>query len=88
MEFLQVDVLLKDDEYRDVLIANDQLSLERKKGNVFNGFQEGAISFNPTYKYHKVLSSLLLFIMACRHSFRMSGMQVLAEWGLVFPESS
>jgi phosphatidylinositol-bisphosphatase len=27
--------------------------LERKKGNVFNGFQEGAISFNPTYKYHK-----------------------------------
>uniref|UniRef100_A0A7S4LHD9 Inositol polyphosphate-related phosphatase domain-containing protein n=1 Tax=Eutreptiella gymnastica TaxID=73025 RepID=A0A7S4LHD9_9EUGL len=48
-----VDVLLKDDEYRDVLIANDQLSLERKKGNVFNGFQEGAISFNPTYKYHK-----------------------------------
>jgi hypothetical protein len=48
-----VDLLLKDAEYRDVLLANDQLLAERRKGNVFAGFQEGAINFPPTYKYHK-----------------------------------
>eukprot|EP00668_Euglena_longa_P011627 GGOE01014036.1.p1 GENE.GGOE01014036.1~~GGOE01014036.1.p1 ORF type:complete len:381 (-),score=101.23 GGOE01014036.1:91-1233(-) len=48
-----VDVLLKDESYREVLLANDQLLLERRKGNVFQGFCEGDITFNPTYKYHK-----------------------------------
>uniref|UniRef100_A0A7S1IAM2 Inositol polyphosphate-related phosphatase domain-containing protein n=1 Tax=Eutreptiella gymnastica TaxID=73025 RepID=A0A7S1IAM2_9EUGL len=48
-----VDVLLKDEEYREVLLANDQLMIERKKGNVFSGFKEGHITFKPTYKYHK-----------------------------------
>jgi phosphatidylinositol-bisphosphatase len=37
----------------DVLLANDQLSIERNRGNVFNGFTEGEISFFPTYKFSK-----------------------------------
>jgi len=48
-----VDVLLKDDAFKDVLLANDQLSIERKKGTVFPGFLEGPLQFNPTYKFHK-----------------------------------
>ena len=31
----------------------DQLSAQRRKGRVFRGFQEGDISFPPTYKYDK-----------------------------------
>lgn len=34
-----------------MLVANDQLTIEKKKGNVFQGFLEGALSFVPTYKY-------------------------------------
>ncbi len=37
-------------EYAD-LWANDQLTLELKKGNCFKGFQEGPLLFDPTYKY-------------------------------------
>ncbi|KAA6387745.1 MAG: hypothetical protein EZS28_016725 [Streblomastix strix] len=34
-----------------VLAQNDQLSIERRRGNVFqNGFTEGPILFKPTYK--------------------------------------
>ena len=29
----------------------DQLRLERNKGNVFTGYLEGKINFQPTYKY-------------------------------------
>jgi hypothetical protein len=33
------------------LIANDQLNIERAAGRVFQGFNEGRLSFAPTYKY-------------------------------------
>lgn len=33
------------------LITHDQLNLERVRGNVFEGFEEGTINFPPTYKY-------------------------------------
>ena len=35
----------------DVLLEHDQLNIERFNGNVFQGFEEGAIDFAPTYKY-------------------------------------
>ena len=35
------------------LLLGDQLLRERGFGNVFEGFQEGAITFPPTYKYDK-----------------------------------
>lgn len=35
----------------DELLQNDQLNIERAAGRVFQGFQEGAINFKPTYKY-------------------------------------
>ena len=34
-----------------VLQAMDQLLLEKEKGTVFQGFHEGLITFDPTYKY-------------------------------------
>ncbi|KAL5281416.1 OCRL family protein [Megaselia abdita] len=38
---------------RDIagLLKNDQLLQEMRKRNVFNDFEEGPITFNPTYKY-------------------------------------
>ena len=33
------------------LLKEDQLRLERNKGNIFTGFLEGKIKFKPTYKY-------------------------------------
>jgi len=57
-----VDVLLKDDAFKDVLLANDQLSIERKKGTVFPGFLEGPLQFNPTYKFHKVSLATVFLI--------------------------
>lgn len=33
------------------LLQLDQLNIERKRGNVFRGFDEGAIAFPPTYKF-------------------------------------
>jgi len=33
------------------LVQKDQLTVEREKGNVFEGYQEGEINFAPTYKY-------------------------------------
>jgi inositol polyphosphate 5-phosphatase INPP5B/F len=33
------------------LRSKDQLSVEREKGNVFQNFEEGTISFPPTYKF-------------------------------------
>lgn len=35
----------------DALFRNDQLSREMRQGRVFNGYQEGYITFLPTYKY-------------------------------------
>ena len=34
-----------------LLLEKDQLSVERQKGNVFEGYEEGEINFGPTYKY-------------------------------------
>ncbi|KPA80007.1 putative endonuclease/exonuclease/phosphatase [Leptomonas pyrrhocoris] len=36
---------------RSILINNDQLSLERARGAVFQGYHEGNLLFRPTYKY-------------------------------------
>ena len=36
--------------YKDYL-QHDQLSLEREKGQVFQGFEEGTITFKPSYKF-------------------------------------
>src|SRR6266540_4667441 len=35
-----------------LVLPFDQLSIEKRKGKIFNGFQEGEIKFPPTYKYH------------------------------------
>ncbi|GMH38325.1 hypothetical protein BSKO_06209 [Bryopsis sp. KO-2023] len=37
----------------EVLHANDQLGKERKRGRAFVGFNEGDITFPPTYKFDK-----------------------------------
>lgn len=34
-----------------LLLRGDQLTVEREKDNVFEGFNEGEINFAPTYKY-------------------------------------
>ncbi|XP_054790102.1 type IV inositol polyphosphate 5-phosphatase 9-like [Prosopis cineraria] len=36
----------------NALLKNDQLKMELTEGNVFKGWQEGAIEFPPTYKYY------------------------------------
>ncbi|KAJ3328571.1 inositol polyphosphate 5-phosphatase, partial [Kappamyces sp. JEL0680] len=41
---------IKVKDYSD-LWTNDQLTLERRRGNVFAGYNEGSLSFDPTYKY-------------------------------------
>jgi phosphatidylinositol-bisphosphatase len=43
--------LLNANEYQSV-IEFDQLNSEKRKNEVFNGFQEGEIKFPPTYKYY------------------------------------
>jgi phosphatidylinositol-bisphosphatase len=35
----------------ETLRAKDQLNLERAKNNCFQGFEEGPLTFAPTYKY-------------------------------------
>jgi len=35
---------------RQVLIHNDQLGIERAKGNVFHGYAEGPLAFRLTYQ--------------------------------------
>jgi len=38
----------------DVMLANDQLLIERRQPlGVFSGFQEGELTFPPTYKFDK-----------------------------------
>lgn len=34
-----------------ILIPHDQLLIEKQKGEIFVGFQEGKIKFRPTYKF-------------------------------------
>ncbi|RGB24348.1 Endonuclease/exonuclease/phosphatase [Rhizophagus diaphanus] len=43
--------LLNTNKYQTV-IEWDQLNIEKRKGQAFNGFQEGEINFPPTYKYY------------------------------------
>jgi phosphatidylinositol-bisphosphatase len=45
-----VDELLRRD-MREVMLANDQLTLAMKNRDVFAGFDEGDITFAPTYKF-------------------------------------
>jgi hypothetical protein len=39
--------------HRAVLINNDQLTIELKRGNVFHQFREQQVKFPPTYKFSK-----------------------------------
>ncbi|MCP9266142.1 hypothetical protein DINM_021625 [Dirofilaria immitis] len=39
------------DSYFDQLLIDDELTLERLKGNVFEGFSEAYINFPPTHKF-------------------------------------
>jgi len=45
-----VDKLIKENQL-EVLLANDQLRIEKSKGNAFNTFSEAPITFRPTYKF-------------------------------------
>ncbi|KAJ3040563.1 inositol polyphosphate 5-phosphatase [Rhizophlyctis rosea] len=45
-----VDALLENDRV-EALLPNDQLTLERHRGNVFPSFTEAPIKFRPTYKF-------------------------------------
>jgi hypothetical protein len=46
----EVKELIRRQEW-PLLLRGDQLTVEREKGNVFEGYEEGAITFPPTYKY-------------------------------------
>ncbi|KAH3744417.1 p21-activated protein kinase [Pelomyxa schiedti] len=46
-----IEHLIGDDQYTDVLVANDQLTIERRKKTIFTDFLEGPLTFAPTYKY-------------------------------------
>jgi phosphatidylinositol-bisphosphatase len=47
-----VDAVLKQKLW-EVLLANDQLLLEKRAARIFAGFQEGTLGFPPTYKFDK-----------------------------------
>lgn len=42
---------LQEEAYMQIVNRADQLMVEKNKGNIFENFIEGAISFPPTYKY-------------------------------------
>ncbi|KAI3967955.1 hypothetical protein MKW92_043997 [Papaver armeniacum] len=44
------DELLKNNDW-ETLLKKDQLMIEQSAGRVFKGWEEGSISFAPTYKY-------------------------------------
>ncbi|BAF25008.1 type IV inositol polyphosphate 5-phosphatase 9 isoform X1 [Oryza sativa Japonica Group] len=44
--------LLVEDKNWSILLENDQLLIEFSTGRHFDGWQEGLITFSPTYKYH------------------------------------
>lgn len=56
----RISKTLSDDQVRDMirkgrlkgLAKFDQLNIERRKGNVFQGYQEGELKFVPTYRFH------------------------------------
>ncbi|XP_010527822.1 PREDICTED: type IV inositol polyphosphate 5-phosphatase 9 [Tarenaya hassleriana] len=43
--------LLVERQEWDILLENDQLSMEIMNGHIFRGWQEGLVKFAPTYKY-------------------------------------
>jgi len=49
---LMIDTLISS-RMHEVLLANDQLEREKRRGNVFVGFREGPLNFPPTYKFDK-----------------------------------
>ncbi|KAJ3309408.1 inositol polyphosphate 5-phosphatase, partial [Blyttiomyces sp. JEL0837] len=53
LESSRYEASVLDERTSIVLINNDQLSHEIKKGKVFLGFQEAKINFPPTYKFDK-----------------------------------
>jgi len=50
MEREEVKDLISRQEW-SLLLEKDQLCVEKNKGNVFEGYNEGNIAFAPTYKY-------------------------------------
>lgn len=50
MDAPRVKDLVSKNHFKDVLEA-DQLKQQHRAGNVFKGYKEGPINFNPTYKY-------------------------------------
>ncbi|KAI8357110.1 hypothetical protein B0O80DRAFT_496830 [Mortierella sp. GBAus27b] len=46
----EADACLQRDDLKTML-AHDQLTIERNKGSVFEGFMEAPIDFKPTYKF-------------------------------------
>ncbi|XP_074070204.1 synaptojanin-1 isoform X10 [Macrotis lagotis] len=46
----EVKDLIKQQNW-DLLIAGDQLTMQKTSGQIFRGFYEGKINFAPTYKY-------------------------------------
>ncbi|XP_073293503.1 type I inositol polyphosphate 5-phosphatase 5 [Primulina huaijiensis] len=50
LSYEETRLLLEDNDW-DSLLEKDQLNTERESGRVFSGWNEGKISFAPTYKY-------------------------------------
>ncbi|CAH1421690.1 unnamed protein product [Lactuca virosa] len=50
LSYEDAKILLHNNDW-DPLLEKDQLIIEREAGRVFNGWNEGKISFAPTYKY-------------------------------------
>ena len=44
-------IIMKEKSLHEVLVANDQLLNAKREGLIFRGFLEGALMFNPTYKF-------------------------------------
>ena len=47
------NIILNHRSIRAALANNDQLSIERRRGTVFQRFEEGPLLFKPTYKFSK-----------------------------------
>jgi len=47
---VKVKDLLKKSQFKPVLVK-DQLNIQKEKRKVFDGYLEGEINFQPTYKY-------------------------------------
>lgn len=60
-----VDSLLEENRH-DVLMANDQLNLLLQFEKTFNGFNEGPMTFRPTYKYDTGTGVLHSWDRQCR----------------------